>query len=397
MKRRILFVDDHPRILDALERMLHDQRDRWEMHFADSADLALEMIEDESYDAVVTDIKMPGKSGLELLAELKSDDRTQNVEVIVLTGLEDRRLKLHALELGAVDLLNKPVTKEDLLARLNSAIRQKSYKDDLLEQKRLLEQQLMQSQKMEVVGMLAAGAAHDLNNILAIIVGYSDVTEQLLGEIPKVQENLSKISSAGLRARKIVKQILEFSKQNEESNDRVELCSVIDECIELFQPSVLKNIRVKWDHPGMELSVPVDSTKLFQILMNLFINAVHAMETRGKLTVSVSRIEHDFEFSQNFENDLTRQYIKLGVSDTGKGMDEATMKHIFDPMFSTKRDTGGTGLGLNVVQRIVQSSGGEITVESSPGKGTTFTIFLPYVTAEVEMEKASDEEMVAAV
>lgn len=376
-KKQILFVDDHPKVLEALGRMLRDQKERWELRFTDSVYSALELIANEKYDAVVTDIKMPGRSGLELLAELKNGDQTRDIEVIVLTGLEDRRLKQQALELGAADLLNKPVEKEDLIARLNSALRQKSYRDDLLAQKILLEQQLMQSQKMEIIGLLAAGAAHDLNNILAIMVGYSDLVEQHLNAGPEVQKNLSKISAAGIRARKIVKQILEFSRAKEQKLARASACVVVGECLELFSSSLPKGIRIHWERPQEEYIIPVDSTQLFQVLMNLFINAAQAMESKGVLSVHLDEGNCGLDNCEFTITENKQQMVKLKVADTGKGMDKDTITHIFDPMFSTKRDRGGTGLGLNVVKRIVDNAGGRIVVESTPGEGTTFSLFFP--------------------
>ena len=130
-KRAILFVDDEPKVLRGVRRMLRDQVQAWDMAFVSSASEAMERLALKRHDVAVLDVKMPDRDGLELLAEIKAEPRTRDVEVIMLTGLQDQNLKRRALDLGAADLLNKPVLKEDLVARLNSALRAKSYRDEL--------------------------------------------------------------------------------------------------------------------------------------------------------------------------------------------------------------------------------------------------------------------------
>ncbi|MCK5119806.1 MAG: response regulator [Candidatus Latescibacteria bacterium] len=378
MKRQILFVDDEPKVLQGLQRLLRDQTDEWDMTFASSAAEATEQLAQNDYDVALLDVNMPGKNGLELLTGIKADARTRDMEVVMLTGLRDQSLKSQALDLGAADLLNKPVLKEDLVARLNNALRMKSYHEKLHDQNVVLEQQVIRSQKMELVGVLAAGMAHDLNNILALIVGYSEITAFLLPDDSKAREKLKQITRAGDRAGKIVQQILRFGKQTEAPCARCNLGPVIEECLELLRPALPKGVAVKWEGPETDRLVQADATEMYQVLMNLCINAGHAMKHGGVLRISLIETELDADsIPPDHEEIRPGSFLRLEVSDTGDGMDPTTAEHLFEPLFTTKGSQGGTGLGLSVVQRIVKNHGGLVTVESSRGEGTSFFVYLP--------------------
>ena len=375
-KRKILFVDDELNVLKGLQRMLQSKKNTWDMAFTTSVSEALAMLRQDSFDAVVLDIKMPGTSGLEMLTEIKSDPKIRDIEVVMLTALKDHDLKHKSLDLGATDLLNKPVMKEDLVARLNSVIRIKSYRDELRSQNAQLEREFTQSQKMEVVGMLAAGVVHDLNNILTSIVGYSELSEQMVDADSDIRKNLDIVKNAGERARKLVQQIVRFSKQNDTSCKICPLGTVIDECLELLHPSIPTDIKIEWERPKTDKPIVANTTQIHQILMNLCINAIHAMSDKGILRISLVETKLDKDSLPNKEIQ-PGQYIKLGVSDTGTGMDQSIIQNIFKPLFTTKGNQGGTGLGLSVVQRIVKKHGGQISVESTIGKGTTFNVYFP--------------------
>ncbi|UCH93872.1 MAG: response regulator, partial [Candidatus Aminicenantes bacterium] len=194
---RILFVDDEQFVLDGFKRLLRDYRNVWQMEFALNGREALEMVDEHDFDVIITDVRMPEMPGLDLLEQLQTNENTKNIPVVILTGDHDRTLKHKALELGAVDLLNKPVNKEDLVARINNVLKLKEYQDIILEKNRALERQLVISQKMDLVGVMAAGAVHDLSNLLCIIVGYSNllIEEDLLDKIEF--SSMEKIRKAG--------------------------------------------------------------------------------------------------------------------------------------------------------------------------------------------------------
>ncbi len=379
MLKKILFVDDEKKILDGLKRILHEKNHIWDMAFANNGAKALMLLEQGAYDVAVLDIKMPGENGFELLEKIKSNPRTQDVEVIVLTGLTEEKLKREALDLGATDLINKPVQREDLIARLNSVLRIKSYIDTLKGHNKLLEEQLIQSQKMETIGRLAAGVVHDLNNILTVITGYSELTQLHFDVPPEINDNLSQIRIAGDRAKKIVKQIHNISKQRETDYKLCNIGTIIDEFLELFRPSVPKIVKIEWEGAKTSSQIKANATQIYQVLMNLCINAVQAMPDGGVLRISVTETDINAESSPSDCKVSPGTYLRLKFHDSGKGMDQATLKRIFEPSFTTKGAKGGTGLGLSVVQRIVTAHGGMVTVESNKVDGTTFFIYFPLI------------------
>jgi CheY-like chemotaxis protein len=197
MKPGILFVDDEPRVLRGLQRMLHAESEVWRLAFVTSTAEARARLEEEPYDALVLDVSMPGQTGLEFLEEIRADPDRRHIQIIILTGLQDQTLKRRALDLGATDLLTKPVNREDLVARLRSAVRIKAYHDEREAHNAALEQALVESHKMRLVGVLAAGVVHDLNNILAVIVGYSDLTALLASNDPELLDTVGHIRGAG--------------------------------------------------------------------------------------------------------------------------------------------------------------------------------------------------------
>jgi len=374
MKPGIIFVDDEPRVLRGLQRMLYAETDTWRLAFVTSTAEARAQLGQEPYDVAVLDVSMPGQTGLEFLQELKADERFGHIQVIILTGLQDQTLKRQALDLGATDLLTKPVSYEDLVARLRSALRIKAYHDELAARNAALERALVESHKMRLVGVLAAGVAHDLNNILAVIVGYSDLTALLASHDPELCDTVGHIRHAGERARKILRQILDFSRRTPRPRSPCRLGDVVDECLELLRSSVLKAITVHWERPEHESTVLADATQMYQMLLNLCLNAGQAMGDSGELTIRLSDAPC---WPGTVEGSPRGPAVCLEVADTGPGMKQEVLDRLFEPLFTTHPESGGSGIGLMVVQRIVQSHGGEVSVTSQPGRGTTFRVYLP--------------------
>jgi len=384
---RIVFVDDEPDVLSGLERCLHAYADEWIMAFVDSATKAMEMLEAAPYDVAVVDVNMPSGSGLDLLATIKSAPRTKDIEVVILTGLGDRDLKRRSLDLGATDLLAKPVMTEDLVARLRSAVRARMYRKQLQAQQARLEMELVHSQRMEVVGVLAAGLAHDLRSMLAVILGYSELTERMLPDDTAAHRNVEQIHTAGRRAKDLVAQIIRLARGERAGRELCDVGAVVNECLDLLRPVMPTTVDVAWEHPVACGRVAVEPTQLFQVVMNLCLNASQAMPHGGVLTVSVSECEQgpdaldpDAPGTAVSEEDAVARpgrFVRLRVHDTGIGMDAPTRARIFEPLFSTRQNQGGSGLGLAVVKRIVTQWEGAIRVTSSLGAGTTFDVYLP--------------------
>jgi len=248
--------------------------------------------------------------------------------------------------------------------------------NNITEQRRL-QAQLIRSQKMEAIGTLAGGIAHDFNNILSLIIGYTELARDEVPEGSQLWEDLREVYQAGKRARDLVKHILTFSRQSEQEQKPIHIQPIVEEALKLLRPSLPTTIEIRkhLTATGMVLS---DPTQIEQVIMNLCTNAYHAMRDRGGvLEVSLTDIELDSDFTARHLDTHIGPYIRFTVSDTGHGIEKKDIDRIFEPYYTTKEKTGGTGMGLSVVHGMVKSYSGAITVYSEPGKGTTFNVFLP--------------------
>jgi PAS domain S-box-containing protein len=257
-----------------------------------------------------------------------------------------------------------------------------------------LELQLGQKQKMEAIGTLAGGIAHDFNNILAAVQGYVELSLDDLPADSPVRDNLEQILSCSNRATKLVKQILTFSRKDEQEQKKepVQISSIIKEVLGMLRSSLPATIKIFRKIHAESSEVLADPTQIHQVLVNLCTNASHAMhQTGGLLEVSLTDVTLDSETRIGDELLPPGSYVKLSVSDTGCGMEKEVLERIFEPFFTTKKVTEGTGLGLPVVHGIVKSHDGAVTVNSTPGQGTTFDIFLPRIERDHIQEPRTSE------
>jgi PAS domain S-box-containing protein len=245
-------------------------------------------------------------------------------------------------------------------------------------QEERLEKQLRQAQKMEALGTLAGGIAHDFNNILGAILSCAEFALDEAPEGSAAREDLERVLKAGNRGKLLIKQILTFSRHSEQERSPVHIEPLVKEFLKFLRASLPANIEIRQEISIGSAMVLGDPTQIIQVVMNLCTNAAHAMrEKGGVLQVSLSRVGIDPSKAELPGSVDERYGVKLAVSDTGHGMDKNTLERIFDPFFTTKKRGEGSGLGLSVAHGIVMSHGGEITVSSEPGKGTTFEVFLP--------------------
>jgi len=241
--------------------------------------------------------------------------------------------------------------------------------------------QLVQSEKLRAIGTLAGGIAHDFNNILGAILGFGELVIEDVPAESRAAKNLRQVLKAGKRAKDLVRQILAFSRATEPQRTNVRLSVLIDETMKLLRATVPATIQLQTRINATADTVVADATQLHQVLMNLGTNAAHAMrETGGSFTLSLDELTLTGE--ANSPQLPPGRYLRLGATDTGHGMDAATLGRIFEPFFTTKPVGEGTGLGLSAVHGIIKNHGGEIVVTSQPGAGTTFQIYLPAAAAD---------------
>jgi PAS domain S-box-containing protein len=256
------------------------------------------------------------------------------------------------------------------------------FAEDVTE-RRALEQQLQQSQKMEAVGRLAGGIAHDFNNLLMVISGYSEFLLDRLGPDPALRSPAQEIASAAGRATSLTRQLLAFSRKQMLAPKILDLNGVVTENLKMLTRMIGEDIDLVMVPAAGLGPVRADAGQIEQVIMNLAVNARDAMPSGGKLTIETSNISLDEEYARFHAPLRPGNYVMLAISDTGAGMNSETQSHIFEPFFTTK-GTKGTGLGLSTVYGIVKQSGGYIWVYSESGKGTTFKIYLPRVADAVE-------------
>ncbi len=245
------------------------------------------------------------------------------------------------------------------------------------EERKKLEAQLIQSNKMESIGTLAGGIAHDFNNILSAIIGFAELARHDAGDPERVKRDLDEVLKASERAKGLVSQILAFSRKSEARHSPVDLGVVIRESLKMLRSILPSSIEIRQDLSD-SCMVMADSTQIQQVIINLCSNAADAMEkTHGTIEVSLGKVVVEEGAAAPDQGLSPGSYVKLSVKDTGRGMSPEVMARIYDPYFTTKGVGCGTGLGLAVVHGVLKSHGGSIVCTSSPGKGATFDIYLP--------------------
>jgi len=260
---------------------------------------------------------------------------------------------------------------------------------DISERKQL-EAQFRQAQRMEAVGQLAGGVAHDFNNLLGVVIGYSDLLLDGLGADDPKRKRVQEIRKAGERATSLTRQLLAFSRKQVLQLKVLDLNALVDGMDKMLRRLVREDIEFV-TVPGAELGrVKADPGQVEQVIMNLVVNARDAMPTGGKLTIETRNVELDEDYVHQHLAGEPGPYVLLAVSDTGHGMDKETQQKIFEPFFSTKGEGKGTGLGLATVYGIVEQSGGYIWVYSELGQGTTFKIYLPRVEEALTVAKPAE-------
>jgi two-component system cell cycle sensor histidine kinase/response regulator CckA len=368
---KILIVEDNPSDVELVVRELY--RAGFDPHWLrveTEADYLANLSPD--LDLILSDYAMPQFSGLRALELLK--ERGVEIPFILVSGTIGEETAAAAIRQGAADYLLK-----DRIGRLGPAVHRAMQEVEERAEHRRLEPQFIEAQKMEVVGHLASGVAHDFNNILGVIMGYSDLLMSGLGPDSPLRKYAEEILHASERAAGLTRQLLVFSRKQTVQPVVLDLNDAVKDLDKMLRRLIDENVEMTIV-PGKQTGhVKADSGYVGQVLMNLVVNARDAMPNGGNLTIATNNVTLDENYAHTHTGAIPGDYVRLSVSDTGTGMTDEVKARLFEPFFTTKPKGKGTGLGLATCQTIVQQSGGHIGVYSEVGKGTTFKIYFPRV------------------
>ena len=323
-------------------------------------------------DLVLSDYSLPTFDGLSAVKIVRA--RWPSLPVILVSGTLGEELAIDSLKSGATDYVLK-----ERLGRLAPAVRRAVKEVEVQADRQRLEAQFIEAQKMEVVGQLAGGVAHDFNNILAIIMGYSDLLASELGTGSPLLAYTEEIGQASERAAGLTRQLLVFSSKQTVQSTVLDLNEVVADLDKMLRRLIHENIDLTIAANRQIGRIEADSGYIGQVLMNLVVNARDAMPKGGKLAISIANVTLDEKHARDHSGMKAGEYVVLSVADTGTGMTPEVKARLFEAFFTTKPKGKGTGLGLATCHTIVKQSGGHIDVRSEIGKGTTFHIYFPRV------------------
>jgi PAS domain S-box-containing protein len=263
-----------------------------------------------------------------------------------------------------------------------------------ISEKRHLEEQLRQSQKMESIGKLAGGIAHEFNNVLGIILGNAELAMDDVPDWNPAKESLKEIRKASFRAKEVVRQILSFARKTMTSLKPIEINTIVKESLKLMRASIPTMVDIQPNIPSEPSTIVGDPTEIHQIVINLCTNASHAMKASGGiLEVGISEVTLDEETASRYEDLSAGIFVKLAVKDTGEGISPDILEKVFEPYFTTKEFGAGSGMGLAVVHGIIKRCNGAINITSTVGEGTTVEVLFPKIAEEVPVEKREESEL----
>ncbi|MDB5050140.1 MAG: sensory box histidine kinase/response regulator [Fibrobacteres bacterium] len=338
----------------------------------------------ETWDLIISDYSMPSFTGLEALKMVR--EMLPDLPYIMVSGTIGEDVAVMVMKAGANDYLMK-----GHLQRLAPAVAREMR--DVVERKRTeealrkSEEQLRLAQRMETVGRLAGGVAHDFNNILSVVSGYANLLQMKLAKTGSAPRELVEIEKAVVKATALVRQLLTFSRRQVVQPQVLDLGTVATDSLSMLQMVVGEDITLETSLARGLGRIKADKSQIEQVIMNLAVNAKDAMPKGGTLYIELAAENLGFDHFRQGEKPIPGKYLSITMRDTGHGIPADILPRIFEPFFTTKSEGRGTGLGLSTVYAITQQIGGNLRVESLPMVGTTFTVYFPCV-PDSEAEEA---------
>ena len=375
----LLCVDDEPVNLNILTRLLSRYVET--IYFASNGQEGHALYVEKRPDIILTDMIMPVLNGLEMSCLIRSIE--PKIPIILLTSCNSVDFLAEAIDIGITQFLPKPVLKEKLLTAIQRCYDIIDLERRLKEEHERAEAHLLRTLKLESLGVLAGGVAHNFNNILTAIIGNASLAMMSLPEGSPALKFLQNIESSSHRAAEVAKQMLDYSGKGAMTTSQINLNEFVKSMRGMLETDVARNITTFFTFDDTIRCVKADADQLRQIITSLVINAVEALEGgQGTIRITTGSMECDRSFLAACwydEGTPEGSYVFLEVSDTGCGMDKEVTAKMFDPFFSTKFT--GRGLGMAAVMGIVRWHRGAIHIVSSPGNGSTFRILLPAIPA----------------
>ena len=373
--KKILVISDNNDDLNTISTFLEDLVPDCLVIPAQSGIVGIESTKAESPEMVLLDLEIGGIDRYEVCRTLKSGENTKHIPILLMIDIQsDPKSYVKGLEAGAVGFLGKPIDKAELAVQVNVVLRISALEKEKAE----LKKQLQQAQKMESIGALAGGIAHEFNNILFPIIGYTEMCMYDVPENSKTRKNLASVLKAADRAKDLIQQIQNFSTKEGQKRKPLKIQYIIKETLKLLRASLPATIGLRHEIDNTCGPVAADPSEIQQVLMNLCTNAYQVMEEKG------GELEVTFREVDLAPGDLSSEidlspgcYLKLTVKDTGPGFEQTEVKHIFDPQYRTSDRNEYAGMGLYIVHDIIRSYKGMTCISSDPDQGTAIDVYLP--------------------
>jgi len=375
---RVLLIEDDRAQARLIQHMLSRSTPPFEIEWVDRLAAGLDRLRAASFDIVVVDLGLPDSEGLATFDAVRETEPL--IPAVVMTGTDREEIAIEAVRRGAQDYIVKGCHTGPMIARsLQYAIERKR-----------LEEQLLQSQKMEAIGSLAGGIAHEFNNLLQAIIGYTRFAVDGLPVDDERRADLDKALSAANQAADLTQQLLNFSRPHRGARASIDVSELISEVAELMIPLLGKHMELNVEASPEPLVVVADRRMLQQALMNLCINARDAMPSGGLLRIAVGKVCSAEDGAAWPSGLKPGNYVSIAVHDTGCGIPGELRERVIEPFFTTKPPGKGTGLGLAMVYSMVQEHRGHLRIDSEVEAGSSVVIYLPLVERLEESEQAGE-------